>query len=112
MAQLFSLGCAKFMKKIMLILVAMLTAYLVFYIVVRVVHHGTVSMMVADEHGAYHQQTLSASCFIAPMSGFGRFSSRVLYGSFYPLGHLDHLITGRLYEFADQLEAPIMKPQS
>ena len=97
------------MKKIILILVAVVAVYFLFFIAVRVAHRGTISMMVADAQGAYHAQTFQATCFIAPMSGFGRVSSRVLFGSFYPLGRLDHLITGRLYEFADQREAPIMK---
>jgi hypothetical protein len=99
------------MKKTILILVAVIAAYFVCYIAARAAHHGTVSMMVADAQGAQHAQTFQATCFIAPMSGFGRFSSQALFGSFYPLGRLDHLITGRLYEFADQREAPIMKPQ-
>jgi len=99
------------MKKTILILVVVLVVYFISFIAVRAVHHGTVSMMVADAQGAYHAQTFQATVFFAPMSGFERVSSRVLFGSFYPLGHLDHLVTGRLYEFADQRKAAIVKPQ-
>ena len=99
------------MKKSILIPVTVFGIYVVFYFVVRVMHQGTISMMVADTQGAYHAQTFQATCFVAPKSGFERFSSRVLFDLFYPLGQFDHFLNGRLYAFADQREEPIMKPK-
>jgi len=100
------------MKRKILILLLILAVYLVLYIAVRATHHGIVQKIVVDPQGPHQQaKAFQGTCFVAPLSGFARFSSRALFVSFYPLGSLEHLITGRLYLFADQREAPIMKPQ-
>jgi hypothetical protein len=113
-AQLFSLGGSHItMKKtylIPLIPLGLLALYFALYIAVRLTNHGTVTVTSADTAGGFHTNSFDAVCFLAPVSGFERHTEQVMYGAFYPMGKLDHLMTGRRYEFMDMRDAPIIKP--
>jgi hypothetical protein len=98
------------MKKMFLIPLGLLALYITLYVAVRLTNHGTVTVASADTAGGFHTNSFDAVCFLAPVSGFQRHTEQVMYGAFYPMGKLDHLITGSHYEFMDMRDVPIMKP--
>jgi hypothetical protein len=99
------------MKKSLVILLVVLIVYAVLYVVVRVSFYDTVTMKVADTAGKYHPKTYKAVCFVVPVSasGFERHTKQILFGAFYPLGQLDHLLTGRLYWLVDMRNVTAVK---
>ncbi len=96
------------MKKKILIFLAAFIIYFVAYVVVRWTHPASETEMVADAQGEYHPKRFEATGFLARKSGFSRVSSPILFVVFYPMGQLDHLITGRRYVLGDEWDAPAM----
>jgi hypothetical protein len=98
------------MKARILIPLVVLAIYFFLFITMRATSHDTVQNVIVDRQGAHPGvETLRSTIFVAPLSGFARFSSRALFVSFYPLGRLDHLMTGRPYLFVDLRAAAISK---
>ena len=93
------------MKKTLMIALVALAVYTVSYIYVRATHYGTITYSVADATGGFHPDRHKAVCFLEPASGFQRHTTLILYRFFYPMGKLDHLLTGRLYQLADMRDA-------
>ena len=87
-----------------------LAVYTASYFYVRATHYGTVTYSVADASGGFHPDRHEAVCFLKPVSGFHRHATQVLYGAFFPMGKIDHSITGRLYQLADMRDAADTKP--
>jgi hypothetical protein len=90
------------MNKKLLILFSALLFYIALYAVVRVECHGYVIVMAKFNRNAAHvSKTFDTVEIQEPVSGFRRYAMKAVYDVFYPIGMLDRVTTGRIYESVD-----------
>jgi hypothetical protein len=90
------------MNKKLLILFSALLLYIALYAVVRMERHGYVIVMAKFNRNAAHvSKTFDTVDIQEPVSGFRRYAMKAVYDVFYPIGMLDRVTTGRIYESVD-----------
>ena len=89
------------MKRVALFIGLALAVYFTSYVAVRHFNHLSGTQLVPDAAGVYHSQALSDTRIHIPGEGFQRLPMQVLYGGYYPIGHIDQALTGRRYNCTD-----------
>ena len=89
------------MKKHVWILAAVMMIYSVSYLIIRFQLHDSTDSSLLTDSGVKHIHQERTFIWI-PGVGAGRIAKQMLYWCFYPVGQIDHLVTGRVYDCTDQ----------
>ncbi len=89
------------MKRTGTVLSAMLAVYMVGYLFVRWQFHSSSSVFLPTDTGYSGPVHREETCIWIPGTGSERPVKQALYWIFYPVGRLDQIFTGRVYDGTD-----------